>query len=95
MFSCKLFLSDVLRIPENSSDADQCVVLYFDAVAVLGSIFLILLLLLLLLLSARCELCAETALALISLVSTVCFAILSLNVTPSVFLYAGRKTLIL
>jgi hypothetical protein len=46
MPSSKLFLSDVLRIPENSSDADQCVVLYFDAGAVLGSIFLILLLLL-------------------------------------------------
>jgi hypothetical protein len=60
MSSSKLFLSDVLRIPENSSDADQCVVLYFDTVAVLGSVFLILLLLIILILSARCELCAET-----------------------------------
>jgi len=61
MPSSKLFLSDVLRIPENSSDADQCAVLYFDTVAVLGSVFLILLLLLILILLARCELCAETA----------------------------------
>jgi hypothetical protein len=55
MFSSRLFLSEVLRIPENSGDADQCGVVYFEAVAEPRSLLLILLLL------ARCELCAETS----------------------------------
>jgi hypothetical protein len=39
MSSSKLFLSDVLSIPENSSDGDQCGVVHFDAVALLRSVF--------------------------------------------------------
>jgi hypothetical protein len=62
MSSSKLFLSDILSIPENSSDGDQCGVSYFDAIAFLRSVFkILLLLLLLLLLLARCELYAETS----------------------------------